>query len=266
MPIVKGLEWTFNTNAKTYEKIRPKYVPELYKDIFSYIAIDKSSKVVEIGIGGGQATLPILKKGCLLTAVEYGGNLAKVCHEKFKDYINFSTVVDKFENVNFVSDSYDLVYSASAFHWIPEEEGYKKVFDMLKKGGAFARFSNAPYLDKGNLVLSNEIQNLYKKYYYTFHKKKYEAPKEYSIEDAIARANIASKYGFIDIEYKLYSRTRTFNAKQYIELLSTYSDHIAIDEDIRHEFFQQIELTINRFGGSITIYDTINLQLARKPN
>ena len=47
-------------------------------------------------------------------------------------------------------------------------------------------------------------------------------------------------------------------------LLGTYSDHIAIEETIRNEFFSKIEEAINRHGGEITIYDTIDLQLARK--
>ena len=48
-------------------------------------------------------------------------------------------------------------------------------------------------------------------------------------------------------------------------LLGTYSDHITIEESVRERFFDAIEETINRHGGSITIFDTIDLQLARKP-
>ena len=48
-------------------------------------------------------------------------------------------------------------------------------------------------------------------------------------------------------------------------LLGTYSDHIAIEEGIRKEFFSKIQDAINNHGGSITVYDTIDLQLARKP-
>ena len=76
---------------------------------------------------------------------------------------------------------------------------------------------------------------------------------------------IAEKYGFKDIYYTLFFRTRTFSAKEYITLLGTYSDHIAMDETIRVEFFSKIEEAIDRYGGTITINDTIDLQLARKP-
>lgn len=77
-------------------------------------------------------------------------------------------------------------------------------------------------------------------------------------------SNIASKYRFIDISYRLYHRTRTFTADEYTSLLGTYSDHIAIKETKRMKFFDEIRETINDNGGIITIYDTIDLQLARK--
>lgn len=75
---------------------------------------------------------------------------------------------------------------------------------------------------------------------------------------------ITSKYGFTDIRYEMFYRERIFSAKEYIELLGTYSDHIAIEEAIRMKFFSKIEEAINNHGGTITIYDTIDLQLARK--
>lgn len=109
---------------------------------------------------------------------------------------DFSIVVSKFENIELPSNSFDLIYSASAFHWISEEIGYKKVYELLKKGGVFARFSNVPYLDKGNLALSKEIQDIYKKY---------EEPKEYTIEDTMARAYIVISINVKNIEqYKPY--------------------------------------------------------------
>lgn len=76
---------------------------------------------------------------------------------------------------------------------------------------------------------------------------------------------IAKKYGFIDTDYKMYYRTRTFSSDEYILLLGTYSDHIAIEEEKRKKFFAEIKNAIDEFGGCITIYDTIDLALARKP-
>ena len=124
MPM-NGLGWTFDTVADTYEKMRPRYVDELYQTIFDYAPINNTSRVVEIGIGGGQATLPFLKTGCELIAVDYGENFCEICREKFKEYPNFSAVAGKFEDVEFIGE-YDLIYSAYAFHWIPEESDTKR--------------------------------------------------------------------------------------------------------------------------------------------
>ncbi|MDR1505343.1 MAG: class I SAM-dependent methyltransferase [Prevotella sp.] len=164
MPIIKGLEWTFNTEAEKYEKMRPEYVPELYEDIFDFITIDKTSNVVEVGIGGGQAALPILKTGCRLTPVEYGENLAKLCRQKFKEFPSFSTVTAKFEDFEYDKNACDLIYSASAFHWIPEEVGYTKVFELLKSGGVFAHFANHPYKDKGREDIHEALRKIYSVY------------------------------------------------------------------------------------------------------
>lgn len=92
MPIHQGKEWTFNTVADAYERIRPGYPDELYKTLFAYAPLNASSCAVEVGIGGGQATPPVLKTGCTLTAVEYGDQLAQLCREKFSDYSRFFVI------------------------------------------------------------------------------------------------------------------------------------------------------------------------------
>lgn len=265
MPVIQGLEWAFDTVAKTYEKLRPGYPDGLYRMLLDYASINESSCAVEVGIGGGQATLPILKTGCNVTAVECGENFSKICEKKFEGYENFSIITGKFEDVPLPQAQYDLVYSATAFHWIMEEVGYSKVYRILKPGGVFARFANHPYGNKENPVLSAEINRLYAKYYCPYHGKEQKAQREYGEEQVVHIAKIAEKYGFVDIRHAMFYRTRIFSAKEYIGLLGTYSDHIVMEEKVKTEFFEKIEEAINQYGGTFTIYDTIDLQLARKP-
>ena len=264
MGVLAGKEWAFDTAASKYERMRPGYTEDLYKQIFDYCPIDKRSKLIEVGIGGGQATLPFLQKNCNVTAIEYGKNLVDICREKFKEHPGFEVITSKFEDVEFNDNAYDLIYSASAFHWIPEEIGYTKVYKALKPGGVFARFANHPFRCKNEPDLASAIDASYEKYYYKYYNKEPQKITEYSEEDAKRRAYIAEKYGFSDIQYGLFYRIREFTAKEYVDLLGTYSDHIAIDESIRTSFFKDIEKIINSFGGVIRIYDTMDLQLARK--
>ena len=264
MSATDGLGWTFDTAVSNYDKMRPGYVDELYQAIFKYIPIDGNSNVAEVGSGSGQATLPVLKTGCKLTAVEYGENFSELLKNKFKDFPKFSVVTGKFEEVSLDEGVFDLVFSATAFHWVPEKEGYEKVYRMLKKGGAFARFANRPRNCKNEPELGREIQELYNAYYNKQHSIKSGTKKWFTEEDAKAISLIPEKYGFTDIKYFLFYRERVFTASEYIKLLGTYSDHIAIEESVRKVFFSKIEDAINRHGGTITISDTLDLELARK--
>lgn len=265
MPVIQGLGWTFDTVADRYAKLRPGYVEALYQDIFDYCPLEASSMVVEVGIGGGQATQPILETGCNLTAVEPGEAFSKLCREKFAAYPKFSVMTGKFEDVDFPPESCDLVYSASAFHWVPEEIGYRKVFGMLKSGGAFARFANHPWRDKGNPALAAALDEAYVQHYHAYYRSVPKLEDEYTEAQAVRRAEIAGKYGFTDIQYRLYYRERVFTAAEYVQLLGTYSDHINLPDEVRLPFFRAVEDAIDAHGGTITIYDTIDLQLARKP-
>lgn len=260
MSIIKGLETTFNSVCTEYDKCRPDYVKELYDDIFDVKEINPSSNVLEVGIGTGQATLPILKTGCSLTAIELGDQLAEFSKHKFIGYDKFNVKNCAFQDFKCPPNSFDLIFSATAFHWIPEEIGYAKVFDMLKSGGIFARFANHPYKDKNRNSIHIAFENIYAKYMPGSL-----AGDEYSEENAKNISNISYKYGFINVSYRLYHRTRTFTADEYTLLLGTYSDNIAIEETTRMKFFNEIREAINDNGGIITIYDTIDLQLARKP-
>ncbi|MCM1251348.1 MAG: class I SAM-dependent methyltransferase [Clostridium sp.] len=233
MPISKNLEKTFDTVVSAYEKMRPGYFAGL-------------------------------ESGCTLTAVEYGENFSGLCRKKFINYPKFSVMTGKFEELSFTEDAYDFVFSATAFHWVPEESGYVKVFAMLKKGGAFARFANNPDPGKENPALKEEMDRLYDTYYSSVHKRKQPVRKAYGEEQAKQRAMIAEKYGFGDIRYYLFHRERVFSAAEYTALLGTYFDHIIIEESVRKEFFAGIEEAIKRHGGTITIYDTLDLELARK--
>ncbi len=259
MPVIQGLGWTFDTVAEAYGKLRPGYVRELYDALLSYQPLDASSRALEVGIGAGQATMPILETGCRVTAVEPGANFCGLCREKFAAYPNFSAVQGKFEEVPLEEAAYDLIYSASAFHWVPEDAGYPKAFAALKKGGTFARFANHPFKDKSRPGMHEALQEVYAVYMPGSLK-----PVEYTGQQAEARARIALKYGFTDIQHHLFHRTRDFTAAEYVQLLGTYSDHIAIEKETRGRFFAEIERAINNLGGVITVFDTIDLQLARK--
>lgn len=260
MAIIKGLEWTFNTVAEEYDKWSPEYVSELYEDLFDYQPLTLNSEALEVGIGTGQATLPILRTGCKLTAVELGDQLAELTRRKFKDYVNLAVVTSSFQDFDDREDHYDLIYSASAFHWIPEEIGYPKVYQMLKSKGTFARFAKHGNYRLGNQDMYEKIQEIYAQYMpYSV------ATPPFSEADAMKRSKISLRYGFIDQKVKLYTRKRSYTAQEYVSLIATQSDHIVLKESLKNQFYSAIKQVIEDKGGRIELIDTIDLELARKP-
>lgn len=251
--------FTFNEDAMNYEKWRPTYCEELFHDIMEYSKIDSHKKALEIGIGTGQATLPFLKSGCDLRAIELGENLAEFSKNKFKNYKNFSILNVPFEDFKSDENTFDLIYSATAFHWIDENIGYPKAFKLLKPGGTLALFWNKPFIGRKEDLLHKKIQSIYEKY-----KPSKAKPIEKDKEHYEKLLETLKKYNFKEEKLKLYHKTRTFNACDYISLLNTYSDHRTMNPIIKAKFEEEIKEAILEHNNLLKVYDTMELYLARK--
>ena len=201
----------FDAAVLYYDKHRSTYVKELFDDLFSYANCDKDSLAVEVGCGTGQATAWVLQTGCTVKAVEIGGNLCEFTRQKFKGYPNLDVINMPFERYDMRENSLDLVYSASAFHWIPEDVGYPKIYNALKKGGCFAIFGCPVEIAGSNKELKDKIEAWEND---CFPKDMRTNESEY----AAARRNY-ERYGFRDFTHKQYSAYRDFTADAYIELL-----------------------------------------------
>lgn len=251
--------FTFNEDVRNYDKWRPTYCKELFYDIIQFSKLNKNKKAIEVGIGTGQATIPFLITGCDVTAIELGNELAEYSKEKFKEYENFSVYNTSFEDFECDDSSFDILYSATAFHWIPEDIGYPKALNLLKNCGTIALFWNKPFVNREDDLLHQKIQSIYQKY---------RPSNDKLLENDSARYEKISRtirsYGFRDLQVKLYHQTRVFNSSGYISLLNTYSDHRSMTESTKQLLYNEIENAILEHGDVINVYDTIDLYLARK--
>jgi protein-L-isoaspartate O-methyltransferase len=195
-----------------------------------------------------------------VTAIELGERLAEFSRRKYASFNNLEVVNTDFESFNGKSNTYDLIYSATAFHWIPEEIGYKKVFDLLKKGGTLAVFWNHPFINRDDDLLHLEIRKIYNKYRPTDRK-----IVEFNKADCTRIEEVIKNNGFVNSHSKLFFQTRTLSAEEYVALLNTYSDHRALPENTKSGLEREIASAINDFGGKLHVYDTMDLYLAQKP-
>lgn len=255
------LQTTFNKDEYNYDKARPNYPSELFKEIINISNLCSNSNVLEIGIGTGQATLPFIQMGCNLTAVELGDRLSGYCRHKFSAFNNFSVINSDFLNADLPENHFDMIFSATAFHWIPKDSGYTKVKSLLKQNGVLALFWNHPFVsnteDKTNLA----SMAIYQKY-----RPNDKTPIQFDESKCQVIINELAHYGFRDIQSKIYRRTRTLTSEKYIDLIKTYSDHNALPEQIRFAFEKNMKQAIDEVGGRINIYDTIDLYFAKVIN
>ncbi|MCQ1530482.1 class I SAM-dependent methyltransferase [Lutispora saccharofermentans] len=254
------LRLKFNEDVLNYDRWRPTYGTKIFDDIINYSKINSTKKALEIGIGTGQATLSILQTGCKVTAVELGNNLAEYVKQKFMTFSNFEVKNVDFESFISGQNQYDIIYSATAFHWIPQDLGLTKAHGLLKPGGTIALFWNHPFVNRKNDPIHEEIRKAYNKYMPSD-----ENPIEFDGSTCKRYEDNLLAYDFIDVTTKLYKNVRTLTSQNYISLLNTYSDHRALPYSIKKGLEGEIEEGIEKFGGKITIYDTVDLYLAKKP-
>ena len=255
------LRETFNTSEENYDRYRPGYPEELFSDIFSYAGLEKRSSVIEIGTGTGQATLPFLQKGCKVIGIELGDRLSEYARRKFSAYENFRIITGDFCDVELAKNSCDLVFSATAFHWLPVEEALRKVKKILRPGGTLTLFWNHPFPNREDDPTNMASRQVYDKYRPSPKKQVEFSEKNLTVwKDRLADA------GFASVEAKLYRRKRTLTTEQYIGLLNTYSDHIALPKEAKRLFEEEMRRAVGAAGGSINIYDTIDLYMGKTPN
>lgn len=250
---------TFNSNARGYDRYRPTYPAALYQAIGAYQPLTADSRVLEIGIGTGQATTPFLELGCQVTAIDPGEELIRFVSDKYTAYPHFTAIHGTFEDFD-TDESYDLIYSATAFHWVDPMLGLPKAQSLLRPGGAIALFWNHP---EPQDPVHTAMQPAYQRY------RPQDALTEsrhFTLDDARPWAQSLEAAGFQDINTELMTSTRTLTACEYVGLLNTYSDHLSMNPENRVALERSIVDTIKQHGGEIVIHDVVELHLGRGRN
>jgi hypothetical protein len=77
------------------------------------------------------------------------------------------------------------------------------------------------------------------------------------------RAEIEAADGFGRADVRGYPWTARYSAQQYVELLSTHSDHIALGPPVRESLLGRVAEAIDAHGGTLELPYVTRLCLAR---
>src|SRR4051794_37957712 len=123
------LRQTFEEAPGLYDRVRPGYPEELFEDLAERTGLRPGSRVLELGCGTGQATVPLARRGYEIVAVELGAGLADVAREKLEGFPSVHVVTAAFEAWPLPVEPFDAVVAATSFHWIDPAVRLEKAAD-----------------------------------------------------------------------------------------------------------------------------------------
>lgn len=256
-----NLKTTFDENPNLYHSIRPRYPMALFDTLIKMAQLQDSSKLLEIGPGTGQATEFLAKHGFSLQAIELGQKLSQFAQREFKKYKNVEIINGAFEEIELLPNNYDLVFAATAFHWIKPEVKYTKTHKILNSSGNLAIIETHNMSDSRDDSFFFASQPIYKKH---CGKDCYDSGFRLKAISELSAYNVDESF-FKVVCFNVFPLVVKYSANDYLRLLNTYSDVISMEIGKRNMFLNDIRNLIEKeFNGHIVKHYGMSLTLARK--
>jgi ubiquinone/menaquinone biosynthesis C-methylase UbiE len=126
----------FDGVAGRYDATRPGYPAEITGAVVANAAIGPGAAVLEIGCGTGQLTRQLAGRALSLTAIDIGAAMVQAARRTVAD-ATARFEVCSFEDFAGVGP-FELIVSATAFHWVDPGVGLAKAARLLRPGGWLA--------------------------------------------------------------------------------------------------------------------------------
>src|SRR5215211_3483839 len=238
----EALRRTFETAADLYDAGRPSYPDELFDDLVSLGGLEHGDRLLEIGCATGKATRALLERGFSVVCVEMGAQLAERAYRNLAG-LPIEIHVEPFETWEGAAETFDLVYAATAWHWVDPAIRYQKAHRLLRPGGHLAFWGALHAFPKGFDPFFSEIQEVYDAIGES-HPGEWPPPPPDEIADE--RTEIEGSGLFEGVTVRRYVWETSYTADDYIALLNTFSGHIAMDAAKRELLYGEIRQRIGR--------------------
>jgi SAM-dependent methyltransferase len=170
--------------------------------------------------------------------------------------------VEPFETWKGEPGGFDLVYAATAWHWVDPALRYRKAHELLRPGGHLAFWSALHAFPEGFDPFFSEIQDVYDVLGESYGEAWPPARPEQAPD---ASDEIAASGLFEDVHVRRYVWERPYTADEYIALLDTFSGHLAMAAPKREHLYREIRKRIeNRPGRRVRRHWCAILHVARR--
>lgn len=236
-----SLRETFDRDAELYDRARPSYPDELMDELDRLLP-DHAS-ILEVGCGTGQATRALVARGHSLTCVELGASLAKIARRNVPQ----AEIVNSDFETWAAATCFDAVVFFTSFHWLDPATRYAKVAAHLRRGGLLAVVATQHVLPADGDRFFVEVQADYGE--------GDPPPPPEDVHDL--REEIDASGLFETVTTPRFLWEVDYTASTYLDVLRTYSGHIALPDAKREELFSRIRRRI----GARTVRKTYLSQL-----
>jgi len=132
----------FGANPANYHSARPPYPQATWDALVQRAGLRAGIDILEIGAGSGLATIPLLKHDpARLVAIEPDARLTAFLVKSAADP-RLTVVGESFEDAELRPMSFDLVVSATAFHWLDAVPALTRIGVLLRDEGSVALIWN----------------------------------------------------------------------------------------------------------------------------
>jgi SAM-dependent methyltransferase len=234
------LKRTFDQDAELYDKARPDYPEQIFDDLFVLGGLASDAAVLELGCGTGQATRHLASRGCRVVCIELGANLAASARRNLESFPRVEIVTSNFESWEPRESRFDMVFASSSWHWLDPDVRYAKSARVLKPAGILAIVDNGHAFPDGFDPFFTEIQKCYE----AIGEPHLEWPPPLPDQEPDRLEEIEGTGLFEVVGVIRHVWPVDYSAGTYVDVLNTYSGHIAWDQSKRDELYSDVRRLI----------------------
>jgi SAM-dependent methyltransferase len=218
---------SFGAAADDYERYRPRYPRALLAGL-----LDRDGELVlDVGAGTGIASVQLRDAGARVLAVEPDARMARLAAAK-----GITVEQATFEEWQPAGRSFDLVVFAQSFHWVQPRPALAKIASLLTPGGRLALVWNRiTPISPTNA----DLNVIYRDYL--------DAVARPSIDAEDRTATVLEDCGFA-VEERHVAEERHHTADEWLNMVFTYSNHLALAPSSRAELRARLRERIGTAG------------------
>ena len=257
-----GRRRLFDGVAHDYDFARTRYPDELFDSLIELSGLVTPGAVLEVGCGPGLATVPMARRGQDITAIELGEHLVQLARARLAPYPAVRVAHASFDDwLPRRWGSFELLFAASAWHWLDPDTKYQRAHRHLRRGGALGFWAATHVAPPDGDPFFGDLQAVYD-----------EIGVGRGSNSVLARPGELPEYrdeiaatGLFEAPVvRQFDWTVAYDADTYIRLLGTFSDHMAMQAWQRSRLFAAIrERLAERPDGTVTRHYGAALHVAR---